>query len=205
MEVKICYIDDNLDPYLVEALADFAENNSDYIYKEYELVSGLSYSDLLKHELINESDILIIDSRLFEEEGYTDSALTGEEFRFIVRKVFPYKEVLVISQNETREYNIESKFRPPRLDVNVDTHNYKTEAKNYYNRSLFPKIKECRKSIEATKQILTRISNKGYMSNMLLEQIRDTIKGDTIYTELSSKDIDYLIKTFNELRDDLNV
>ena len=43
------------------------------------------------------------------------------------------------------------------------------------------------------------------MSSMLLEQIRDTIDGDNIYTELSKEDIDSLIDSFTKLRKELNV
>lgn len=43
------------------------------------------------------------------------------------------------------------------------------------------------------------------MNSMLLEQIKDTINGDNIYAELSSEDIDRLIESFKELREDLNV
>ena len=157
-------------------------------------------------ETINMSDILIIDSRLFEEVEYTENTLTGEELRFIIRKVFPYKEVLVISQNDTNEYDIESKFKPSSPLADSSFEMYEEEASQFYNERLLPKIIDSRRSIEATKNILNRISNKGYMSSsMLLEQIRDTIDGDNIYTELSKEDIDSLIDNFTKLRKELNV
>ena len=115
MEIKICYIDDNLDPFLVSYLDKSVCNCPDYKYEEY-------------------------------------------------------------------------------------------EAKLFYDKRLLPKIKDCRESIEATKNIFDRISNKGYMnSSMLLEQIRDTIDGDNNYTELSKEDIDNLINNFTKLREELNV
>ena len=205
MEIKICYVDDNLDPFLVGYLDKYVCNSSDYKYVEYEVSPSLSYNDLLTNERINESDILIIDSRLFEEVEYTENTLTGEELRFIIRKVFPYKEVLVISQNDTNEYDIESKFKPSSPSADSSFEMYEKEANQFYTEKLLPKIIDSRKSIEATKNILDRISNKGYMSSMLLEQIRDTIDGDNIYTELSKEDIDSLIDSFTKLRKELNV
>ena len=206
MEIKICYIDDNLDPFLVSYLDKSVCNCPDYKYEEYEVRPSLSYNDLLENETINMSDILIIDSRLFEEVEYTENTLTGEELRFIIRKVFPYKEVLVISQNDTSEYDIESKFKPSSPLENSSFEGYEKEAKLFYDKRLLPKIKDCRESIEATKNIFDRISNKGYMnSSMLLEQIRDTIDGDNNYTELSKEDIDNLINNFTKLREELNV
>ena len=205
MEIKICYVDDNLDPFLVGYLDKYVCNSPDYKYVEYEVSPSLSYNDLLTNERINESDILIIDSRLFEEVEYTENTLTGEELRFIIRKVFPYKEVLVISQNDTNEYDIESKPKPPSPSADSSFEMYEKEANQFYTKKLLPKIIDSRKSIEATKNILDRISNKGYMSSMLLEQIRDTIDGDNIYTELSKEDIDSLIDSFTKLRKELNV
>lgn len=206
MEIKICYVDDNLDPFLVGYLDKYVCNSPDYKYVEYEVSPSLSYNDLLTNERINESDILIIDSRLFEEVEYTENTLTGEELRFIIRKVFPYKEVLVISQNDTNEYDIESKFKPSSPSADSSFEMYEKEANQFYTEKLLPKIIDSRKSIEATKNILDRISNKGYMSSsMLLEQIRDTIDGDNFYTELSKEDIDSLIDSFTKLRKELNV
>ena len=206
MEIKICYVDDNLDPFLVGYLDKYVCNSPDYKYVEYEVSPSLSYNDLLMDETINMSDILIIDSRLFEEVEYTENTLTGEELRFIIRKVFPYKEVLVISQNDTNEYDIESKFKPSSPLADSSFEMYEEEASQFYNERLLPKIIDSRRSIEATKNILNRISNKGYMSSsMLLEQIRDTIDGDNIYTELSKEDIDSLIDNFTKLRQELNV
>ena len=206
MEIKICYVDDNLDPFLVGYLDKYVCNSPDYKYVEYEVSPSLSYNDLLMDETINMSDILIIDSGLFEEVEYTENTLTGEELRFIIRKVFPYKEVLVISQNDTNEYDIESKFKPSSPLADSSFEMYEEEASQFYNERLLPKIIDSRRSIEATKNILNRISNKGYMSSsMLLEQIRDTIDGDNIYTELSKEDIDSLIDNFTKLRKELNV
>ena len=206
MEIKICYVDDNLDPFLVGYLDKYVCNSPDYKYVEYEVSPSLSYNDLLMDETINMSDILIIDSRLFEEVEYTENTLTGEELRFIIRKVFPYKEVLVISQNDTNEYDIESKFKPSSPLADSSFEMYEEEASQFYNERLLPKIIDSRRSIEATKNILNRISNKGYMSSsMLLEQIRDTIDGDNIYTELSKEDSDSLIDNFTKLRKELNV
>lgn len=205
MSIKICYIDDKLDPFLVRYLVDSVCVNSLYDYKEYEVTASLSYNDLLENTTINESDILIIDSRLFEEVEYSENTLTGEELRFIIRKVFPYKEVLVVSQNETAEFDIEAKFKPSMATGDFNPNKHNEDAIAFYNDTLLPKINKCKESIESTKKLLSRISNKGYMNNMLLEQIKDTINGDNIYAELSSEDIDRLIESFKELREDLNV
>ena len=117
-------------------------NCPDYKYEEYEVRPSLSYNDLLENETINMSDILIIDSRLFEEVEYTENTLTGEELRFIIRKVFPYKGVLVISQNDTSEYDIESKFKPSSPLENSSFEVYEKEAKLFYDKRLLPKIKD---------------------------------------------------------------
>gem|GEM_PF-653866 len=160
MEIKICYVDDNLDPFLVGYLDKYVCNSPDYKYVEYEVSPSLSYNDLLTNERINESDILIIDSRLFEEVEYTENTLTGEELRFIIRKVFPYKEVLVISQNDTNEYDIESKFKPSSPSADSSFEMYEKEANQFYTEKPLPKIIDSRKSIEATKNILPALANE---------------------------------------------
>lgn len=53
------------------------------------------YKTLLENQVIRDANIVFfIDSRLFENRG--EGGLSGEEFKLIIKKIFPY--IVVISQ-----------------------------------------------------------------------------------------------------------
>ena len=75
-----------------------------------------------------------IDTQLFQNRTSSNCKFTGEEFKLILKKVFPYIEVIVITQNEIPEEYTSTipKYNPKK----------ETSADDYYNKLLKPKIDE---------------------------------------------------------------
>ncbi|WGE87916.1 hypothetical protein NYR88_01620 [Actinobacillus equuli subsp. haemolyticus] len=140
IEIKLIYIDDHLDPFLSDYLSDKLEmqlENVEFKYNDYEFTTPQSnYLSLVQDETIRESDIIVIDSRLFENHSIEGEKFTGEEFKIILKLSNPFIEVIVISQNDgLEEYGTIKKFRSsPQNDTQDD-------ANLYYERVLLPKVK----------------------------------------------------------------
>ncbi|HEU6660681.1 TPA: hypothetical protein VV334_001994, partial [Streptococcus pneumoniae] len=72
-DIKLTYIDDKLDPLLVDYLYTISEKEHIFEYDEYKFDSSKdSYQSLLENTSIASSDIIIVDSKLFENE-FADS------------------------------------------------------------------------------------------------------------------------------------
>lgn len=72
-KIKLIYVDDKLDPLLVEYLYDFRKDDTIIAYNEIEFdSSSRDYESLLTDNRVLESDIIVIDSKLFENE-YAES------------------------------------------------------------------------------------------------------------------------------------
>lgn len=205
MELKLCYIDDHIDSFLSRSLKSYVEDNT-LVYQEFEFQSDTTYVDLLKESKIIDSHILVIDSRLYENhESQGDDVLTGEEFRVILKRVFPYKEVIVVSQNEGLDDNILPKYNPPYFSTDYNSDSLLEDAKRFYGERLFLLINDLVHDLKLANNVLSRIESKGYLDSFLLEEIKDLMDGEMAYSLLSEGDIDKLIQSFKELRDQYNV
>ena len=110
--IKLLYIDDNIDPYISQYLYESYRYDGvqiEYLERPFDLED--TYESLLRDQDIHASDVIIIDSILFENANLANQKLTGEEFEIILRKVFPFKEVIVVTQNDVdEEYNVIKKY-----------------------------------------------------------------------------------------------
>lgn len=100
-EIKLTYIDDKLDTLLVEYLYTLSEEEQNFEYDEYKFNSGEdSYQSLLENDSIASSDIIIVDSKLFENEFADSKAkFTGQELKIIFATANPFIQIIVITQN----------------------------------------------------------------------------------------------------------
>ena len=134
------------------------------------------------------ANVILIDSRLFENDSVKcKGKFSGEEFRMILRKVFPFIEVLVISQNgENNDFDIIPKYRSGSSET----------SKEYYERVLKSKIDESIKRVITFRNISKKLeSNKG-IEKFLIEKTVDSLNGINDYEDLSKEDIDKLIIAF---------
>ena len=191
-EIKIVYVDDSIDP----TLSRFLETKYGSNYEEVEFDCNNGYEDLLKSDQIRSANIVIIDSKLFEDSHVHDKKFTGEEFKIILRKIFPFVEVIVITQNEELIG-----------DTTVGKYRDKKDgqtAKNYYEEVLIPRIEKMTETINIYRKIADKLQNNSDIDKMLIEKIIDSLNGMDEYDELNTEKVDELIKAFEELRKSIN-
>ena len=196
---SLVYIDDTPDTILSRYLDGL---NSIYSEKGYVIKSSDilfkaedDYSSLLKDERIQTANILIIDSMLFENKTAKDGKFTGEEFKFVLQKFYPFIEVIIISQNE--------------LDSGISmvakyVKNFGETGADYYARVVKPHIDEAIKRILQSRVLAKKMSDNEIWETVLKEKVLGTLHGTQAYDELTKEDIDTLICAFKEIRDSIN-
>lgn len=193
--INIVYVDDNPDIYLNLFLESYKGEGIKINYSSIIFEQDDSYKTLLENQVIRDANIVFIDSRLFENRG-VGSVLSGEEFKLIIKKIFPYIEVIVISQKAIGEdFQTIAKYDLTSYMSDVD--DIKKSAFDFYSREIIPLIKEKIQNVIKFRKILERIQNEKIgIDKYLIENIENSIKGTDEYDQLSSKDLDNVIKAF---------
>ena len=186
--INIVYVDDNPDIYLNLFLESYKEEGIKINYSSIIFEQDDSYKTLLENQVIRDANIVFIDSR--------GSVLSGEEFKLIIKKIFPYIEVIVISQKAIGEdFQTIAKYDLTSYVSNVDE--IQKSAFDFYSREIIPLIKEKIQNVIEFRKILERIQNeKNEIDKYLVENIENSIKGTDEYDQLSSEDLDNVIKAF---------
>ncbi|MEZ7606454.1 hypothetical protein [Streptococcus sp. 27098_8_113] len=191
-QIKIIYVDDKLDPLLVDYLYDFRKDGIIIVYDEIKFdSSSRDYESLLTDSRVLESDIIVIDSKLFENEyAESGSKFTGQEFKLVLRILNPFIKVIVITQNrDLVDYGVLNKFATSKGNASQDN------ANDFYNRYLQPTIEEAIKEILEMRRIGKELElNKGaYEGSLIVENTQNLLNKITSYRELTDEKIDELI------------
>ena len=146
---------------------------------------------MLSKQEIRMADILFLDSMLFENNAVDGNKLSGEELGFIIKKMFPFKEILVITQyQEKSEFSSLKKYNKT----------FGTSSDNFFKQYWEEIILQASHNIVQNRKILERLSSENYVDKMLLEKLESTMSGQVDYENLTKKDVDKLIKSFEEMR-----
>lgn len=190
--IKICYVDDDIDLYASKYLRDdYSNENVQIIYKQSPFLDEDTYESLLRKDEVKGADVLIIDSKLFKNANIGNDKLSGEEFSIIIRKIFPYKEVMVITQNDVDgDYTIFKKY-----DSSTGG-----EAKTFFVDQWKPVLDKAIIKILACRKWLKQIEEKNYVEKYLMEQIQSSLEGNAEYGGLTVKDIDKLVEAFESVK-----
>lgn len=191
-EFNLLYIDDQPDMLLSFYLEEVYRNDTiKYKYQSHIFKKEDTYESLLINEKVKISNVILIDSNLFENSSTGNKLFTGEEFRAILKHIYPYKEVVVITQNDpNQKYGIISKFND---DGSGD-------FKDFYNKSLKLLLDEKINEILIARELVDRVKQNLSLQETLLEKINNSLDGIEEYKELSSEDIKNLIEEFKELK-----
>ena len=176
-QIKIIYVDDKLDPLLVDYLYDFRKDGIIIVYDEIKFdSSSRDYESLLTDSRVLESDIIVIDSKLFENEyAESGSKFTGQEFKLVLRILNPFIKVIVITQNrDLVDYGVLNKFATSKGNASQDN------ANDFYNRYLQPTIEEA-------------INKGAYEGSLIVENTQNLLNKITSYRELTDEKINELI------------
>ena len=189
--ITILYIDNDIDSYTSQYLRESLDiGNIEKIYSEHEFTSEETYESLIYYDEVKKADLIIIDSKLFENATVKEAKLTGEEFKLILKKVLPYKEVIVVTQNEPpKEYQVLPKYRSDKT----------SDRTHFFNEKWLPVIKNAIKSVLEYKNLVHKIENNKNIDKHFLENIIMTLEGSYEYDLLKSEDITKLITAFKEL------
>lgn len=192
VEINILYVDDNTDPYISQYLLDeYKHENASVVYNELKFEPSDTYESMLSNTLVRSADIVIIDSVLFENSKLSNEKLSGEEFGVILRNIFPYKEFIVVTQNEPNdEFKIIKKY---------DTSS-KISKEDFFEQVWRPHLDKAIKNILLVHKIVTRIQEKNYIEKYLFEEIRQSLSGEVGYQKLTVEDIDKLVEAFENVR-----
>lgn len=190
--IKIVYVDDKLDPYVSKYLSSLSLDEYLYQKKEVTFSTRDSYESMLLNQEIRIADILFLDSMLFENNAVDGNKLSGEELGFIIKKIFPYKEILVITQyQEKLEFSSLKKYNSKTFETSSDEF-----FKQYWEETIL----QASHNIIQNRKILEKLSSKHYVEKMLLEKLEATMSGQVDYENLTKKDVDKLIESFEEMR-----
>jgi hypothetical protein len=193
---NILYIDDSPEPGLARYL-DEEYSNTEYEIERFEITFNPEdgYESLISDPKVKSANIIFIDSRLFENRTITSGKFSGEEFKIILRKYYPFIEVIVITQNGA-DSGIETISK-------YDSNCGKT-ASEYYSDYLPPYIEKAINNILVYRRLAERLKMNRNWESTLKEKIINSLNGISIYDELTKTDIDNLINSFKEVQEKIN-
>jgi hypothetical protein len=190
--LKILYIDDNPEPALAKYLDNYQNEACEFDYSDIKFNPDKGYESLINNSEVKGANIIIIDSRLFENRNATTGKFTGEEFKIILKKYFPFIEVIVISQNEIDyDYETISKYAPS---------SGKT-PKEYYDEKLPELLNRSVRNIFEARKIASEMERNTSWEKVMIEKIVNSVNGQGKFDELTKEDIDKVISMFCELQE----
>ncbi|MGY4789060.1 hypothetical protein ACVNSY_19560 [Bacillus sp. OHL2] len=201
--INICYIDDTPDSMLSRYLDKYCEsyskendNGYNLTHSDYTFSKVDNYKSLLKNTTVTKSNIIIIDSWLFENQNSTLGKFTGEEFKIILRQVLPFIKTIVISQNDTDKRSLTiKKFQ------SIGSYNSREESEDFYAKELGPLLEMNIKSTIEEFAVLGKIEEDKEIDQVLISTIQTTIKGIQDKALFEKEDLDKLILLFNEVKE----
>ena len=190
-EINITYIDDKPDPSLSRYLnEEFLNPQFIKVYREILFKPADGYESLIRNPLVQTANIIIIDSMLFENNKTVSGKFSGEEFKIILKKYYPFIEVIVITQNE------------PEASMGTISKYDKSQnesASEYYGWVLPGLINDAYSNIERYHSIADKLSENSSLEKYLVEKVVSSLNGTSIYDELTKSDIDKLIAAFQKI------
>jgi len=161
----------------------------EFKYESYKFKPGDDYKKLLDNEVVSKANIIVIDSRLFENENSLLSKFTGEQFKIILRQVFPFIKTIVISQNGGNDDSL-----------TVEKWKGFIQSKDHYHQHLLPiLIRNILSTIEEHR-ILSQLTLENEVDPVLIGTIHNTISGMVDTALFEKQDLDELINLFKEVK-----
>lgn len=192
-------LDDTPDPALTRYLDNLNPifNSRGYTINFEEMVFSQlrNYNYLLEHELVQSANIIIIDSWLFQNNTATGHKFTGEEFMFVLHKLYPYIEVIVISQNQS-EAGV--------LTLPKYSRKFGKDPYAYYNTIVGNTLEIAIAHVIQYRKLAKKLNENDSWETLLKEKVLGTLAGTQAYDELKKEDIDSIISAFKEIQEIAN-
>lgn len=198
-EYNLLYIDDDIDPQLSEYLDRDLRNalQGDLVLhvSEHEFKPAEGYKSLLTNTKVSSANIILIDSRLFENSSAKEGKFSGEEFKIILKKQFPFIEVIVITQNGADD----SIRTIAKYDQGCGM-----LSKEYYDNTLPKLIQQAIEQITIYRNLADRFKNNDSWEPIIKEKVIGSLEGTSEYDSLTAEDIDKLVLAFKEIEEKIN-
>lgn len=194
--IALLYIDDRPETSLARYLdQEYSHEKHTTQYSDLLFKPQDGYESLLNNAKVKSADVIFVDSRLFENRTAVQGKFTGEEFKFVLKKISPYKEVIVITQNGVDgEIDMIAKY---------DTNSDKTSTE-YYNERLKSKIDASIANIDQYWLLYEKMNGNNNWDAVLKDKVIATLTGSDVYDELTKTDINTLVLAFKEIQEKLN-
>ena len=194
-KINLLYIDDEINPIISKCLSLYTEEDIEVYYDEVKFDPQKGYESLIRDRRVNSANVIFVDSRLFQNRTASNGKYTGEQFKLILKKVFPYIEVIVITQNDIpEEFTSTIKKYDPKTDKSVE---------EYYDKVLKKPIDEAIKRILEYRAIVSDIQ-EDTDNSYIIDKINNSLDGMDTYDELKKEDIDKIVDLFKELQESLD-
>lgn len=190
--INIVYVDDEIEESLSKFLDEFEPGHFSVCYKEIKFDVNEGYESLIQNPLVQEANILIIDSLLYENKEVKGTKFTGEEFKIILKKYYPFIETIVITQNSPMEgAGTISKY---------DSKNCKKTAKAYYDEVLTVLLFDAYNNIQKFEVLAAKLRDNDSLDKYMKDKVLDSFDGINLYDELTKSDVDKLINEIKYLK-----
>lgn len=189
--LKMLYIDDRPEPALSKYLDKYHSTACELDYSDITFNPDEGYESLIYNTEVTNSNIIFIDSALFDRNT-AKGRFTGEEFKIILKKKFPFIEVIVITQNEVNdEYETISKYDPKSGK----------SPEEYYGEKLPMLLEQAIRNIFEVRKIVSEMEKNTSWDKVMIEKIINSVNGQGKFDELTKNDIDNVIGMFRELQE----
>lgn len=188
---SLVYVDDNPDTVLSRYLdQEFRSDNYEIDYSEIRFEPQEGYKSLLSDTKIQRANIILVDSRLFENKTAINQKFTGEEFKLILRKFYPFIEVIVITQNVIED----GVAHIPKYNQTLGR-----SASKYYAEKLPEILDKAVASIQQYRLLAAYVEKNDSWEEFIKEKVLTTLNGTFAYDDLTTSDVDKLISAFKEM------
>ena len=193
---SLVYIDDNPDTALSKYFdQEYGSDEYEIDYSEVRFSPDEGYKSLLSNPIIQQANIIFIDSLLFENKTAKSQKFTGEEFKFILRKFYPFIEVIVITQNKVED-GVAHILKYDKV--------LGRSASEYYAKELPKIIDQAVKNIRQYRVLATHVEKNDSWEEIIKEKALATLNGTSRYDDLTISDINKLISAFKEMEGRIN-
>ena len=192
----LVYIDDQLESSLTKYI-DKGFHSDDYEIECREITfhPEEGYESLLEDPIVRTANIILIDSLLFENRTVTSGKFTGEEFKLVLKNLYPFIEVIVITQNEIEPGINKIPKYDKRCGLSVSEY-YAKVLPNCFNAAV--------KNIKQYRLLADQLRSNDCWDTLLKDRIVSSLNGTSAYDKLTKADIDNLILTFKKVQESLN-
>jgi len=195
-QINMVYIDDSPDVTLEEYLDNYVSDEYEMVFESILYRPEEGYDSLLNDPKVQRANIVFIDSKLFENRTRTNERVQGEQIKLVMKNIFPYIEVVIVTQNEMNpDIQMIEKYKRSNTDI---------QPQQYYSNIIPSYINDAIIRIKENRIIGQQFSENENWDKLLKDRILAALKGSNKYEGLNKADIDELVNAFKRIQEKLD-